>query len=369
MLPYLLVMALALVLGVIVCPERSLKRKKLYLVLIFSAIFLLAACRSVTVGVDTAMHCKAYRTISLLSYSGMDAITDRFEIGFVLLCKMLSLLNSSYQLLIVVSSAIICLCAAYFIYSLADEPVLPTVLYLCLLFPNYLNIMREAIAVAIGMLAIVALTRQKNIPFILLVLLASLFHRSAIVLLLLLPLQVVDINWKSLSVLLITGLLLFLFAEKFLQVIATFLGKTSFYDENFMGSNYFGALVQFLFELTLCIVYFNYVCLSHRSGRLHMDSQMELVFGWSLLLWLLLSAVGMKVEIVSRFSYYFAPLILCALPISLRVPTKKEALLVGYVLMVIAIVYFIVIEALRPEWHGIVPYVLAGFGTGSFSFV
>lgn len=369
MLPYLFLMALALVLGAIVCPERSLKHKKLYLVLIFSVTFLLAACRSVTVGVDTAMHCNAYRTISLLSYSGIDAMTDRFEIGFVLLCKLLSLFNSDYQLLIIVSSAIICLCAAYFIYSLADEPVLPTVLYLCLLFPNYLNIMREAVAVAIGMLAIVALTKQKNIPFVLLVLLASLFHRSAIVLLLLLPLQAVNINWKSLSVLLITGLLLFLFAEKFLQVIATFLGKTTFYDENFMGSNYFGALIQFLFELFLCIVYFNYVCISHRNGRHLMSSHMELVLGWSLLLWLLLSAVGMKVEIVNRFSYYFAPLILCALPISLRVPTKREALLVGYVLLVTAIVYFIVIEALRPDWHGIVPYVLAGFGTGSFSFV
>lgn len=369
MLPYLLVMALALVLGVIVCPERSLKHKKLYLVLIFSVTFLLAACRSVTVGVDTAMHCKAYRTISLLSYSSMDAMTDRFEIGFVILCKLLSLLNSNYQLLIVVSSAIICLCAAYFIYSLADEPILPTVLYLCLLFSNYLNIMREAVAVAIGMLAIVALTKQKNIPFVLLVLLASLFHRSAIVLLLLLPLQAVNINWKSISVLLITGLLLFLFAEKFLQVIATFLGKTSFYDENFMSSNYFGALIQFLFELFLCIVYFNYVYISHRNGLHLMSSHMELALDWSLLLWLLLSAVGMKVEIVSRFSYYFAPLILCALPISLRVPTKREALLVGYVLMVIAIVYFIVIEALRPEWHGIVPYVLASFGPGSFSFV
>ena len=317
---------------------------------------MLAAVRSLDVGVDTPMHCHAYQTAAELSFSNLNVLTSRFEPGFVLMCKLLTLLSDNYQLLIVVSSAIICACTGVFIYKLTDEPILPTLLFLCLLFPNYLNIMREGIAIAIGMLAIVALKDRKRAVFVVLVLLATSFHRSAIVLLSLLFLRYLKINWKSIGVFLVCTVLCFILANQVLQAAAGLLGKSSFYDENFMESNYFGALIQLLFDGVLTMVFFNYLGIAHRKAATRISSSLELTLQWGLLLWLAFSTVGMKVEIVSRFGYYFAPLILIALPYALKVPTKSEAVFVRYALVVTAIAYFAIIESARPEWHGIVPY-------------
>ncbi len=358
MLPYLALMALAVVFGAAVRPDRSAASKKTYLVFAFLPIFLMAAARSYTVGVDTSMHCRAFTTISQLPFDSLGSMTERYEYGFVLFCKLLSLISGNYQVLIIASSAIICFCAAYFIYRLADEPVLPTVLFLCLLFPNYLNIMREAIAIAIGMLAIVALKDRKTPLFVLLVLLACTFHKSAFALLLLIPLGSVEINWKSMAALLIGGVLLFLFANPVLDAVAGLLGKSSFYDDKFMGSNYFGTLITFLFDAFLVGVFFNYLKVANRGKDGAQGETASLTLRWGMLLWLVFTAVGMKVQIVARFGYYFAPYVLVAMPLVLRAASGSETRFVRFALMSVAILFFLVVETFRPEWHGIVPYAV-----------
>lgn len=356
MLVYLQLIVFAVVFGFVLRPERSASFKKTYLLVTFSAIFFVASVRSSSVGIDTEMHCRAFLSASRLPFSSLVEMTDRFEYGFLLFCKVLSLISGDFQILLVASSAVICLCTALFIFKLADEPILPTVLFLCLLFPSYLNIMREAIAIAIGMLAIIVLRDRKVPVFILLVFLAASFHRSALVLFALIPLSKVEINLMSMTVLIIGAIFSFLFVNPLLNAVAAVLGKNSFYDADFMGSNYFGALISLLFNALLVGIFFNYLKVADRAEGVAQGKSVSLALRWGELLWLVFSAVGMKVQIVARFGYYFAPLVLVALPLVLKAANDGETRFVRFSLIAISVIYFVVVQLFRPEWYGIVPY-------------
>ena len=75
------------------------------------------------------------------------------------------------------------------------------------------------------------------------------------------------------------------------------------------------------------------------------------------MMWVLFSALGMKVEVLSRFGGYYALFVVALIPSALGFKDKRGQMIVEYVFCVVSLLYFIIICMCRPEWYGTVPYV------------
>lgn len=106
-----------------------------------------------------------------------------YEIGFVLLCKLLGTLCSNQQILLVICALLAIAPTGYFIYKNSKNKWLSVVLFLALpLFATVtFSAIRQGIAIGIVLLSYTFVKEKRPVCFILTVALACTFHSTAIV--------------------------------------------------------------------------------------------------------------------------------------------------------------------------------------------
>lgn len=352
---YIAIMALVALLGAILCREGEGNKTKLYVVLCFAVLTIIAGARATTVGVDTPQFCWAYTAIGSTSWGSLRS-TFRFEWGFLILCKLLNYISSDPQLLIAVSSVIINVPIGIFIYRNSTKPGLSIFLYLGLtLYTQNMNIMRNAMAVAFVLLAFEALKERRNVLFFALIALATGFHQTAPFLLILWPLWRLGFNRKTLLVYCVLCVVLFVFATPASDLLATLLGRDKIYNESFTGSNYFGALFKVLLALFITGVIFNYMRVGQKQGVAL--TQVDRFYCHMLMLWIVFASLGMQIEIFARIGVYFSIFAVVGVTRALRfVNNKGERVFVELLIGSVALCYFVIIGLYRPEWQGAIPY-------------
>ena len=354
MYQYFACMAYIAILGMIVRPSKGKRRRAVFLALSFVVLIALASVRSYTVGMDTMMYWTHYGYIGRAGVRAFETV--RFEPGFTALCLLLYQISPSPQLLFFTTSVLIYVPVAYFIYRESDNPALSTFLFVALtIYTQYLCLMREGIAIALVLVATTFLTRGKKIPFILLIVLAMLFHRSAIACLALLFADRLGFKGKHIAVYIALFAAMFVYASAFSDFVASLLSKDRLYREKFMGSNYYGALIRTLFYGLLVFLSVNYIEVGKRRGVIPDDARVR-VIEHALMLWLLFSVLGMRIQIWGRVSCLFQPFVLIAIPLALKVPPPKERFLMTALICLAAIAYFVIVGVFRPEWQGAIPY-------------
>ena len=352
---YIAIMAFVALFGAILCREGEGKKTKLYVAACFVALTLIAAVRSDMVGVDTSQFCRAYAHIGVTPWSSLGD-SFRYEWGFLVLCKLLNYISSDPQLLIAVSSLIINVPIGIFIYRNSTKPGLSIFLYLGLtLYTQNMNIMRNAMAVAVVLLAFEALKERRNVLFFALIALATGFHQTAPFLLILWPLWRLGFNRKTLLVYCVLCVGLFVFAIPASDLLATLLGRDRIYNESFTGSNYFGALFKVLLALFITGVIFNYMRVGQKRGVAL--TQVDRFYCHMLMLWIMFAALGMQIEIFARIGVYFNIFAVVGVARALRfVNNKGERAFVELLIGSVALCYFVIIGLYRPEWQGAIPY-------------
>ncbi|MCL2638740.1 MAG: EpsG family protein [Oscillospiraceae bacterium] len=155
------------------------RRKKTYLVFIFSLIALVSALRSINIGVDTRQFCNAYLEIGYLNWDR--ALALRYEPGFILLCKLLNLISADFQLLLIVSSGFVAFSTARFILKNSDDIAISSFVFFCMFFAQSMNLMRQYLALGVLLFGINLIKEKKYFKFLLVSLAAMMFHYSAII--------------------------------------------------------------------------------------------------------------------------------------------------------------------------------------------
>lgn len=120
----------------------------------------------------------SYKTILTTYYMGKYA---NFEIGYVLLCKTVDVFFHSKQALLFFAALAATVPVQIFLYRYSKNPWLSWVIYLGLPFSGvcYFSGIRQNIALSIVLLATGFAKEKKIIPFSLLILLATTFHKTA----------------------------------------------------------------------------------------------------------------------------------------------------------------------------------------------
>lgn len=177
MLPYLTL--LVFVSLWIAIEEKAIHRKSFWVPLFSLSIF--ASIRNYTVGTDTINYVDRFR-YNLTTYNF--SFNENVEYGYQLLTYGLLSITHNYFWLFFISSLIVVGSYLIVIRKLSANYTLSVFIFITLgTYTFYFNGLRQGIAMALAALATPALINKQLIPFLLIIILASSFHTSALVLL------------------------------------------------------------------------------------------------------------------------------------------------------------------------------------------
>lgn len=142
--------------------------------------FLLVAFRSSSVGSDTIAYNKMYTSMSWGQF-GLESSYDRLEIGYKILLFIFTKISSNPQFQYICLAIFFEIAFTSFLSKNAENPAHFIVLFGGLnLFSFYITGVRQSIAITICLLSYEKVKKKQFIRFLIIVLIAFSFHKSAI---------------------------------------------------------------------------------------------------------------------------------------------------------------------------------------------
>ena len=186
MLPYIVLIATVCVLGLL-CFNKLTKNhppaalKIIYLSITFLFLFMYSVCRE-NIGYDYTMYVKGFSVMGNDGFSTL--IYLDWEWGFTVLTKLVALFTQDVRIYMAVIS-VACLAGPfYLIYRYSQKVWLSVLLYVNLyFFYCTMNFLRQSIAISIVLFAYTFLVNRKFWKFALLILLATTFHATVLIML------------------------------------------------------------------------------------------------------------------------------------------------------------------------------------------
>lgn len=158
-------------------------RKIVYFIVNYTILFFISAFRASDVGADTGAYLYAFQNIDVVELDGFfETQLFHFEFGYILLNKLLFLINDNPQTILVATSAITVIGMGYFFYKHSDNMYISTVLFIGLYF--YVQLftpVRQSMALMLIMWALASLWMGKRWHYVILILLAGSLHASSFV--------------------------------------------------------------------------------------------------------------------------------------------------------------------------------------------
>lgn len=333
--------------------NRRLEYQKIFIMIVFFILTLLAAIRSYTVGVDTLQYYNNFYVISMLEWDQVSEL--RYEPGYFYLCKLLSYFSQDPHILIAVTSMIIIPTIGRFIIKYSNDVTFSTFIYISYnIYFFHLTGMRQSLAVVIFLIAFDYLLKDKLANYILLIFLASLFHSSAIILLVLLLLK--KIEYHKYTAIYITGSIIFgcIFYREFFGFITNSIGKyDTYFDSRYDFENYYGAFFIFLLCFVLYLIC-HFIIIKNKEKIKNMNI-IKLML-WSFALATFSTGLAMRMNIIGRMAPYFLPYSLILIPIAVDSLKGTTRWLVKFGIVCVMISFFCIVGIFRPEWNGAIPY-------------
>lgn len=190
--------------------------KKFYCILLGLIYFLIAALRGRYVGGDTDIYVSTFQYLSTRSYAVAevfaDAGRDPFFYAFI---SFLGKIWCNYTFLFTVVALMFTVSVTNFIYKYSDDPFLSWVFMLAFnLYQFTLTAMRQTIAISFVLFAFSYFLEKKWFKSVIFIMIASLFHLSALCALLVFVFCKVKVNKKILYASFIPLIVIYLFKSR-----------------------------------------------------------------------------------------------------------------------------------------------------------
>lgn len=212
MIVYGILLAFTLVLYLfLVCVMRYKKRSvdKIVVSFFFISYLILLSLRDISVGVDLPKYIDSFHYFSFLKWNELAGFDQKGnEIGFLILNKILAYTKSDR--LFIITFATLAVLPIMYLYVKESEGAFFCISFftISLLFDLIFSGLRQCVAIALVVPAFYCIKYKKIFLFLFVVALAYTFHYSAVLLLLLYPLQFFRVKNKHLLII----ILLFSFA-------------------------------------------------------------------------------------------------------------------------------------------------------------
>ena len=314
--------------------DRLLNNKKIdnkfFIITSFTILAVPLSLRGETVGEDTSHYLDVFHCVSNLSWktiltSGFDVVYAivyganlKIETGFAILNKLIGSFTDNGQWMIAIVSILTCALFGRFILMTFDDVSLPTFTFLCgSLYMESYNIARQLLAMAIAIQAYKHLKEKSYFKVFVILFIAILIHKTAIVLLITVPLMHVNNYNRGLKVLFVVGIGVFVMHPFIFKLISLLIPRYSAYlTTNYWGFSFHGIIILWVIELVLCILLIHNQITSN-------EAFLTITF---VFLYILCQIVGMNISVFQRIGLYFniASLSLFPLGTSLFVETSRS---------------------------------------------
>lgn len=360
MIIYIILVLIITILGFILKPKRNEDKlnnnSKIFLTITFLLLFIVSGFRSKLIGVDTWQFYNAFSRIASVDFKQFDIF--RYEYGFTFLCWILSKIINNPQILLISTAFFINFSVLHFIRKNSNNIFASVLIYIFLNFYfSYMNIMRQAIAISIILWGYEFLKDKKYLKYTICCIIASLFHESALLALLLIVIKKIKFNKKTILVTIALIVLSLLYGNQFFNIISNYSPRLLYYvDSKFSVSNYFGAVLDAMVYIVLYIIGIIIISKNNKQHFTNKDSSINFLIG-AIGLACIFHTLTIKVIIFNRFSPYFTIFIVIWITNCLSmIKNNKSRLLLYIIIFFFLILYWLIIMIYRPDWYGVVPY-------------
>lgn len=332
--------------------------KKLYLIINGTCLWLLMAYRNYSVGVDTSTYKSFFYQFGMYNVNStlrnwFFPFHARFENGFIFLNHIVYNISPNFQLMIMVTSAIMIVCFTFFVIQLNINYVIGLIAYESIFMANCMNLMRQGLAICLCMVAFAYVIKGKPFRFLLFTYIATTMHVTAWIFLPIYFIRKIKLNKKGIIAFLFVAGVLFLSFETLYTKLSSIIDEAQSFSGDVANNNYNG-LTNIIISSAI-VIFILYISKQFKNNDLlFIDSQLMLLCA------LIIYILAIKFSQISRMSLFFMPGLFPILSYVVGYDFKKNRILVTIMIIIGLILYFVVIQKYRPEWAGIVPY--------SFSF-
>lgn len=326
---------------------------KYYAIFFMFLLFLIAALRDSDIGNDTINYLRIFTKIKQEVF--IDSWEERFEPGYLFLNRFVAVFFQEKQMILVITSIIIYAGFSFFIIKYSSNVWLSIFLFITLgYFGQSLNIIRLCIAFSFLLFSYDFLRKNRIIAFILTVLLAMMFHRTAIVFLLAYFVQKINLNKKKLGIWLIGTIIVTMYMEKILNELLKIYPNFQYY----IGTEYLssGKIANVFYVLIWSMVLSLGVAINRKAKGIIVSKDISIMTMF-IMISISIYAFSIKFNLLDRVAQYFSMFGIVYIPNVLElIKEKRKKYILTMMIVTFFFSYFIIIQIFRPEWNVIYPY-------------
>ena len=329
-------------------------KELLFLRIVFILFFILVASREMTIGNDTSMYLKLFKECSLYKWHLLKT-RMYFESGYLVLNILLNYISNDSRFFIVIMSGIFNYFWYKFIKDNSKNYLLSCIMYIGLLFLyTSMTMMRQFTALSILLFSTKFAKGKKLMPFVLLVLFASLFHSSAYIAILYYPIFNMKFSRKKMILVFVIGVLAALSIGSLFDSVANLIGRVNYYS-NRVGSNSISNIIYTLIYGIMFVFGLYEVNKKNNNNRNNIENNFYLN---SLLFAMVINMLGINMNIMSRVALYFDSLAIVSFPnlIYENINNVNNKKIINSLFIIFFICYSSSIIYLKPEWNSAYNY-------------
>lgn len=335
--------------------QAAIKQSVAWFVLAMAVMAFLAACRSADIGNDT----KAYIDIFNQVINNPDYIsTTRYEKGYLYLNKFVGLFTDNPQYLFAIIAIFQYYVFSWFIIKHSKDVAFSLVLFFFLMYSGTLNILRQEIATAFIFIAADRILGGKTWRAVIWIAVASLFHSSAI-LFIIIPFAPY-IKYNNYAAIVIFAIIILLMFTNSLYAIC--LKILPDYAHYFEGKYSQSGWLAIGYQMVRNFLVFVPALITHNPDRSVFDkAKITAQRQNNLAEWCLFGAFagivfGFRVNLIDRIIAYMVAFYIVLLPNFLVRFGKESAFFIKVMAVLFMFAYAVLVQAIRPEWNVIFPY-------------
>lgn len=315
--------------------------KKIFIIVTFLQLYLLLALRDSYVGTDLNTYLSFFERSKLESFWNFDFA--RYEIGYVLLNKLLSFINNE-QIFIGVISFIPIFVIFRFIYRESKIIWLSIFLFITLgFFTNSFNIIRQMFAMSIITISYKYLVNNNFKRFIVTVLIASCFHNTALIFIPIYLFKNFNLNIKNYLMHVLMSVILYFEGDKIINFALSNFSSVSYE----IKSN--GGMFMLIFLILIYVF-----TLIHKKEALNQNPNLVILYNICLSS-IFMQILALKFSLFIRVGLYFSMFFIILIPEVISNIKNKNMYMMSILTITVLTTTLYIVNLLK-DTSGIIPY-------------